>query len=60
MLAHGVPAKSGPGRLAAVQQSSGTGRPGSAPSKPDRRAMVPPSTPRLSHCWPVRAATSAS
>ena len=47
MLAHGVPANSGPGRLAAVQQSSGTGRPGSAPSMPERRAMVPPSTPRL-------------
>ena len=33
---------------------------GTQAATPARRASVPPGTPRLSHWWPVRAATSAS
>ena len=60
MLTHGTPEWSGPERGAATQQSSGTTRSGNAGGTPAKRASVPPGTPRLSHWWPVRAATSAS
>ena len=60
-LGHGTPECSGPVAAGADPAAVGGARGrANAGAIPARRPMVPPGTPRLSHWWPVRAATSAS